>query len=70
MNCIKCELKRAAIRANCLSLLGWHPDEIAENLAKVYGACYGSIVMPDGTGRIERVNTVPPYVAYVVWEGK
>ncbi len=70
MNCIKCELIRARLKASALALVGWSLERIAEHLSGCYGEAY-SVGYGDG-GRpvlIVRESKLPPFEPYIIFEG-
>ena len=61
MNCLKCELARARIKAGALALVGWPLDRIAAHLSAVYGERY----FVEG-GALYRVSKLPPYEPHLI----
>jgi len=64
MDCIECELRRARLRAGCMSFVGMSLEIIAEDLSKRYGADYYVVYSVDGDIRrqiLYRSSKVAPY---------
>lgn len=65
MNCIKCELTRARIKAAGLRIVGWPLSRIAEHLSTCYGERY---YVEDGV--LYRASKLPPYEPYIIKENE
>ena len=63
MQCIRCEVLRAKIKAHVLDIFGWNSERIAKYLADHYEADYFLIA-----NSIYRTATVPPYKPYLIYE--
>lgn len=64
MNCLKCELRRARIKARLLYSVGWTLEAIAAKLSKDYGELYYVRVYHRETSDlwgIQRLNKLPPF---------
>jgi len=72
MNCLRCELTRAKLKASFLVLAGWSLDRIAEKLSNDYGERYYVVRtyvagLPDSVG-IKRASKLPPFIPHVIYE--
>lgn len=63
LNCLKCELTRARLKAAALALVGWPLDRIAGHLSSCYGERY---YVEDG--RLYRASKLPPYEPHLIKE--
>lgn len=64
MNCLRCELARAKVKALALYSVGWHFERIADKLSKDYGEAYYVRVQhgkASDVWTIERFNKLPPH---------
>lgn len=69
MDCIECELRRARLRAACLSFVGMALEIIADDLSKRYGESYYVTYSADGAIRREilyRASKIAPYEPYEI----
>lgn len=69
MDCIECELRRARLRAGCMSFVGMSLEVIAEDLSKRYGAEYYVVYSADGDIKREilrRASKIAPYEPYEI----
>lgn len=61
MNCLRCELTRARLKAAALALVGWPLDRIAGHLS----SCYGETYYVEGD-RLYRASKLPPYEPHLI----
>lgn len=61
MNCLRCELTRARLKAAALALVGWPLDRIAGYLSLAYGERY----YVEG-GALYRASKLPPYEPHLI----
>lgn len=61
MNCLRCELQRARLKAAALALVGWPLDRIAGHLS----SCYGERYYVEG-GTLYRASKLPPFAPHVI----
>lgn len=62
MNCIKCELTRARMKATALLIVGLSLEAVAARLTATYGERY----YVEG-GALYRVSKLPPYQPHLIW---
>ena len=69
MNCLRCELTRARLKAAALVIVGWPLERIAEHLSECYGERY---YVGYGDGKqpvlIVRASKMPPYEPHLIYE--
>jgi len=65
MNCVKCEITRAKIKANVYEMLGLNSKDIAKRLTERYGTKYYAIET-----NVYRENTLPPFKPFFIKEVK
>jgi len=63
VNCLRCELARARLKAAALALVGWHLDRIAGHLSLAYGERYYV-----ECGKLYRASKLPPYEPHLIKE--
>uniref|UniRef100_A0AAU7YTG6 Uncharacterized protein n=1 Tax=Stenotrophomonas phage vB_SmaS_QH3 TaxID=3229738 RepID=A0AAU7YTG6_9CAUD len=61
MNCLRCELTRARLKAAALALVGWPLDRIAGHLS----SCYGERYYVEGD-RLYRASKLAPYEPHLI----
>lgn len=61
MNCLRCELSRARLKAAALALVGWPLDRIAGHLS----SCYGERYYVEG-GTLYRASKLSPFAPHVI----
>ena len=71
MNCLKCELARAKLKALALYSVGWPFDRIAEKLATDYAEGYYARVQygkASDVWTVERLSKLPPYESFIIFK--
>lgn len=71
MNCLRCELARAKVKALALYSVGISCDRIAERLSASYGENYYARAKHGPTSdvwTVERLNKLPPYEPFIILE--
>lgn len=69
MDCLECEIRRAKLRAGCMTLVGMSLEVIAEDLSKRYGVEYYVTYSTDGVIKREilrRSSKIAPYEPYEI----
>ena len=69
MDCIECELRRARLRACCMSFVGMSLEVVADDLSKRYGESYYVTYSADGDIRREilyRASKIAPYTPHEI----
>lgn len=64
MNCLRCELIRARLKASAMALVGLSLEAIAGRLSECYGVRY----YVEGCN-LYRVSLLPPYEPHLIKEG-
>lgn len=71
MNCLRCELTRAKLKALALYSVGIPFDRIAERLSACYGENYYARAKhgkASDVWTVERLNKLPPYEPFIILE--
>lgn len=64
MNCLRCELIRARLKASAMAVVGLSLEAIAGRLSECYGVRY----YVEG-GKLYRASLLPPYQPHLIKEG-